>query len=479
MIDVVAAYLRGDPIVGSGPTIKSRASLLADAATLARELPPARAGSHVLVVCQHDAYAFLVALLAAWQSDHAVALPPDHQRETTASILAREETVALMHDTGAGRPIQIGLALANATESHVSELALVVPTDRLAATHFERNDAGNLVPRSITHGQLLERVDESVRAEPWHPGTRVATTVLPACHDGLAMGLLAVLRCGARIERRMGPGPDSLCTIATESIDGLLTAPCHWRRLTRQYPAAANAIAQRRVLEPRRDAENPTGDAETNSLRILGSTLSELECVADVGIVTVTARAEPRQTLIAVELMLGAADDALDSVRARVSGHPNADIRVVAALDRDARGELDRVATLRRFGRQPDGSALNRQLDWGSREEHPGGTGTEHRFSVHVPHDYAWYQGHFPGHPIMAGVVQLHELVLPCVRQQWPEREDPTQYSRMKFTNRISPGDEIVVVVRARPDDSAIEFELRRGKTVCSGGRLHFPEASP
>ena len=34
-----------------------------------------------------------------------------------------------------------------------------------------------------------------------------------------------------------------------------------------------------------------------------------------------------------------------------------------------------------------------------------------------IPEDYVYFEGHFRGYPVLAGVVQLHELVLPSVRQ--------------------------------------------------------------
>ena len=77
--------------------------LLRDVRAVAAQLPPAGPGSEVLVVCG-DRYHVAVAVLAAWERGHAVALPPNGAPETVRALRRRPGVVALLHDTDAAAP---------------------------------------------------------------------------------------------------------------------------------------------------------------------------------------------------------------------------------------------------------------------------------------------------------------------------------------------------------------------------------------
>jgi 3-hydroxyacyl-[acyl-carrier-protein] dehydratase len=97
---------------------------------------------------------------------------------------------------------------------------------------------------------------------------------------------------------------------------------------------------------------------------------------------------------------------------------------------------------------------------------------------VRVPEDYAWYAGHFPGYPIMAGVVQLHELVMPAVASVHPGLGELRSVTNVKFHKRIVPGDALELSL-SWPDAAAdgglpFDFEIRRDAKVCAAGRLTY-----
>ncbi len=159
-------------------------------------------------------------------------------------------------------------------------------------------------------------------------------------------------------------------------------------------------------------------------------------------------------------------------------------VKFVSALPREDNGKLQRVRVLRLFGLAPSGEPLRWELEWddtlrsepssvpaGGERMGDAPVETLHTMTVHVPETYGWYEGHFPGYPIMAGAVQLHEVVAPAVRRAMPDAGRIVGVRRLKFTDRILPGDTVTVELRTK-DATAADFKLMRGTTTCAGGRL-------
>jgi 3-hydroxymyristoyl/3-hydroxydecanoyl-(acyl carrier protein) dehydratase len=140
-------------------------------------------------------------------------------------------------------------------------------------------------------------------------------------------------------------------------------------------------------------------------------------------------------------------------------------------LTRNGAGRHDRVSLLRLFGRDADTTPLSWQL---TIEREQGSV--RH---VRVPERYGYFNGHFPGYPLLPGAAQLSELVVPFVRAVEPELGRLTRMARLKFQERIVPNDLIEVrLTFAAVDNTAsersVEFALRRGESVCASGRLWF-----
>ncbi|MBX3464587.1 MAG: hypothetical protein KF830_15570, partial [Planctomycetes bacterium] len=100
----------------------------------------------------------------------------------------------------------------------------------------------------------------------------------------------------------------------------------------------------------------------------------------------------------------------------------------------------------------------------------PTAPGEPMRFATTVPPDHFGFAGHFPTYPVLSGAVQLHELVLPCLRLAWGQVA-PVAFTDLKFLARIAPGDAVEVVVRTVGGDRC-EFEILRAGTRCSTGRV-------
>jgi 3-hydroxymyristoyl/3-hydroxydecanoyl-(acyl carrier protein) dehydratase len=77
---------------------------------------------------------------------------------------------------------------------------------------------------------------------------------------------------------------------------------------------------------------------------------------------------------------------------------------------------------------------------------------------------------------VLAGALQLKELVLPVVRQAFPELGDPCALDRVKFTGRILPEDALTISLERR-EASRLRFEIHRRGELCSSGQLEFAAA--
>ncbi len=151
---------------------------------------------------------------------------------------------------------------------------------------------------------------------------------------------------------------------------------------------------------------------------------------------------------------------------------------LVDELPRDPLGRLPAAAVMPLFGLRADGSTPSTMLAIDEPHRRHEGDVEIAEITVGVPHDYLYFEGHFEGYPVMAAVVQLHELVLPLVERLWPGLGQPRELLRLKFLGRIAPGDALRVTLRFGLDANTCDFEIANDRERCSAGRLRFGPAS-
>ncbi len=86
--------------------------------------------------------------------------------------------------------------------------------------------------------------------------------------------------------------------------------------------------------------------------------------------------------------------------------------------------------------------------------------------TLHVPHDHPSFAGHFPGHPVLPGVVLL-SMVMEALQSRLAT---PAQIDQAKFLAPVSPGDTLALSVT--PQGNSLQFELTRGETTVARGQL-------
>lgn len=154
-------------------------------------------------------------------------------------------------------------------------------------------------------------------------------------------------------------------------------------------------------------------------------------------------------------------------------------IVVVDTIPKEANGKVPRDRLLRLFELQADGQPLNWTLEWGEPVEARENDRESLEIPVRIPEDFAWFEGHFEDYPVLAGAVQLKELILPTVSRAFPRLGSVLSMSRIKFTGRIVPGDQVVVRVERGTRPGRVQFEIRKASESCARGILVLAERAP
>jgi acyl-coenzyme A synthetase/AMP-(fatty) acid ligase len=95
-----------------------------------------------------------------------------------------------------------------------------------------------------------------------------------------------------------------------------------------------------------------------------------------------------------------------------------------------------------------------------------------------IPHELGYFRGHFDEVPILAGVVQLEQLVLRETRRRFPELRVLSRLSRVKFKRLNSPG-EVMDLTLERRSDLTVLFTLEVAGHPAASGMLSFLPPAP
>jgi 3-hydroxymyristoyl/3-hydroxydecanoyl-(acyl carrier protein) dehydratase len=96
----------------------------------------------------------------------------------------------------------------------------------------------------------------------------------------------------------------------------------------------------------------------------------------------------------------------------------------------------------------------------------------EHVFRATLSPDLIYFEGHFDGLPLLPAVAQLVRLVMPVVRQAYPDVGRVLKLRRVRFRRPLPPG-AVVHVGLSRAGDQ-VSFEIKLQDLVAASGTLHF-----
>ena len=89
---------------------------------------------------------------------------------------------------------------------------------------------------------------------------------------------------------------------------------------------------------------------------------------------------------------------------------------------------------------------------------------------VSIPAESPWFEGHFPGDPLLPGIAQLH-MVMEAIRATLNEAVCLTGLKRVRFKRIIRPEETIDIAVDPVEDKPGMyRFQLLiEGEIACSG----------
>ncbi|MDZ7668576.1 MAG: hypothetical protein U5Q16_03845 [Gammaproteobacteria bacterium] len=99
----------------------------------------------------------------------------------------------------------------------------------------------------------------------------------------------------------------------------------------------------------------------------------------------------------------------------------------------------------------------------------PGPAGVRYLLYVHPA--IRWFGGHFPGRPLLPGVVQVDWAVRYAELQGFAH-SDFAGLSGVKFPAPVTPGSVVAMTLSGAADRVAMRAETRAG--VCARGTLHY-----
>jgi len=96
--------------------------------------------------------------------------------------------------------------------------------------------------------------------------------------------------------------------------------------------------------------------------------------------------------------------------------------------------------------------------------------------------DSLWFDGHFPGMPILPGIAQL-AIVSDILKWSAKQQGSPVMIAaltRVRFRQFIRPGDTVsVIITQDAHDPSAFRFRIvSNGQAACSGTARTAPPAA-
>jgi 3-hydroxymyristoyl/3-hydroxydecanoyl-(acyl carrier protein) dehydratase len=80
-----------------------------------------------------------------------------------------------------------------------------------------------------------------------------------------------------------------------------------------------------------------------------------------------------------------------------------------------------------------------------------------------------WFEGHFPGEPVLAGLAQLH-LAVRWAEQMWGWKPVGSNISRLKFRHVLRPGDKVLLKLMRQVGAGRLSFTYRFDGATASEG---------
>lgn len=91
------------------------------------------------------------------------------------------------------------------------------------------------------------------------------------------------------------------------------------------------------------------------------------------------------------------------------------------------------------------------------------------RVQRRIEADHPAFDGHFPGAPLLPGVLLLSEVLEAAIAGGWAA---PLQIASAKFLAPVRPDSTIVIELAMQPGERSATFDVRCGDACVATGRL-------
>ncbi len=139
--------------------------------------------------------------------------------------------------------------------------------------------------------------------------------------------------------------------------------------------------------------------------------------------------------------------------------------RFRAALPFDARGKLRAAEIARMFDVRDEGFEILAEARCDN----------EHFYELHVPDTLVHFAGHFPGLPILPGVVQV-DWAVRLASEHVPAARTPGSIDQLKFMAPVLGGAMLKLVLTHDAARRRVQFAYRLGERVCTSGVIVYGE---
>jgi 3-hydroxymyristoyl/3-hydroxydecanoyl-(acyl carrier protein) dehydratase len=99
------------------------------------------------------------------------------------------------------------------------------------------------------------------------------------------------------------------------------------------------------------------------------------------------------------------------------------------------------------------------------------------RLVMEIAPELGWFRGHFPGNPVLPGIVQVHWAVI-ASRSVFPVGGGPREIKQLKFKRVVTPP-KIIELALCRLTEHEVQFDYSSLGQQHSQGRLIFEEYIP
>jgi len=98
-------------------------------------------------------------------------------------------------------------------------------------------------------------------------------------------------------------------------------------------------------------------------------------------------------------------------------------------------------------------------------------TETSVTLELSIPETSPYFDGHFPGFPVLPGVAQV-DLIVRFAEEHFGVIIDVSKINRIKFSNPIRPDNPLVLFIKSDNQNIVFKIASPEGETVYSSGTM-------